>query len=370
MGSHFGHFGVDPVIGPRGLWCSNAATRPPPTAAPTRMPVIAVINRKGGSGKSTLATHLAAWCAHAGLRVMLGDVDRQQSSQHWLALRRAQPGVRRDDIVGWTVDPRNVLRPPAGVTHVVLDTPGGLGGFELARVVMSADAVLMPVCNSVFDRASAAQCHAELMALPRVASGRCTVAAVGMRLDARTRADEVLRAWAAALKLPFVGVLRETQVYVRCIEQGLTLFDLPAAQTQADRAQWHTILQWLGPLLQPVAATQPADALRARAAPVQAATAIGGPAAAAAHVAPATPDRHADAPGSPAAAALCGMTAAAPARTPPADDDVAVVGQQARPSAPSARPAKAARPEPAAIGARFGRLLESLPIPRFLQKVP
>ena len=54
------------------------------------MPVIAVVNRKGGSGKSTLATHLAAYCANAGIAVMLGDVDRQQSTQTWLRLREAR----------------------------------------------------------------------------------------------------------------------------------------------------------------------------------------------------------------------------------------------------------------------------------------
>jgi len=214
------------------------------------MPVIAVVNRKGGSGKSTLATHLAAWCAHAGIPVMLGDVDRQQSTQSWLRLREAQglPPAKAQ-LVGWAVDPKRVMRPPAGVNHVILDTPGGLHGFDLARVAMCADAILMPVCNSVFDRQSSAECHAELMTLPRISSGRCRVAAVGMRLDARTRAVEVLTAWAADRGIPFIGSLRETQTYVKCVEQGLTIFDLPAGQAQADRAQWQSILEWLEPVL-------------------------------------------------------------------------------------------------------------------------
>src|SRR5437763_11221430 len=97
------------------------------------MPVIAVINRKGGSGKSTLATHLAAWCATRGLPVMLGDVDKQQSTQTWLKLREARRLPQAAPIVGWTIDPRNVMRPPAGITRVILDTPGGLRGSELAR---------------------------------------------------------------------------------------------------------------------------------------------------------------------------------------------------------------------------------------------
>jgi chromosome partitioning protein len=215
------------------------------------MPVIAVINRKGGSGKSTLATHLAAYCATRGMPVMLGDVDRQQSTRTWLRRREKQQTPERSPIVSWAVDPRNVRRPPTGITRVVLDTPGGMRGLDLARVVMFADAILMPVCNSAFDRESAAECFAELMTLPRVASGRCKVAAVGMRLDARTKSAEVLQAWADQHKLPFIGVLRETQAYVRCIEQGLTLFDLPAAQVQGDMAQWQPILDWLAPVLNP-----------------------------------------------------------------------------------------------------------------------
>ena len=153
------------------------------------MPVIAVVNRKGGSGKSTFAAHVAAWCARQGHSVMLGDVDRQQSSRTWL--KRRDPAL--PSISAWAMDQKNMLCVPSGITHVVLDTPGGLHGFELARIVMFADAIVMPVCSSMFDRESATACHAELMTLPRVASGRCRLAVVGMRIDGRTHASEVLR---------------------------------------------------------------------------------------------------------------------------------------------------------------------------------
>lgn len=229
----------------------------PRASNPLQMPVIAVINRKGGSGKSTLATQLAGHCANTGLRTMLGDTDRQQSTQAWLRARAAQTLPKALPIVGWALDPKSVLRPPTGITHVVLDTPGGMRGFELAKVVSYADAVLMPVGPSLFDRSSAAECFEELKALPRVASGRCKVAAVGMRLDARTKADALLARWAESIELPFIGVLREAQAYVRCVEQGLTLFDLPASQVAADRVQWRSVLEWLDPVLHPVATAEP-----------------------------------------------------------------------------------------------------------------
>ena len=297
------------------------------------MPVVAVINRKGGSGKSTLATHLAAYCANSGMPVMLGDVDRQQSSQAWLRIRNKQQLPERSSILGWTVDPRNVLRPPPGIRHVVLDTPGGLRDFDLARVVMTADAILMPVCNSVFDRESAAACYAELMKLPRIASGRCQVAAVGMRLDARTKAPEVLAAWAAGLNLPFVGVLRETQAYVRCVERGLTLFDLPTAHVQADLAQWQPILQWLEPVLQRAPAPRKIEAAR----PVL----------------------------KPAALALTSRSSDEPIRTSAAQTSTAQTAlRQAKPQAP----VRAASPGRVGIAERFGKLLGALALPGFLQR--
>jgi chromosome partitioning protein len=212
------------------------------------MPVIAVVNPKGGSGKSTLATHLAGHGARLGLAVMLGDADRQKSTLVWLRRRAAEQAASKAPIVSWMVDAHRVLRPPANVTHVVLDTPAGLSGTDLQRAVMSADAVLMPVCDSAFDRDAVAHCWAELRVLPRVTSGRCRVAAVGMRIDTRTRDDNKLRTWAQGLELPFLGVLRDTKLYVRCIERGLTIFDLPEARTVADREQWQAILDWLDPL--------------------------------------------------------------------------------------------------------------------------
>ena len=211
------------------------------------MPVIAVINRKGGSGKSTLATHLAAYCAHAGQAVMLGDVDRQQSAQTWLKLRHAQ-AVGGRAITGWSLDGRNVFRAPSGTTHVILDTPGGLRGLELARVVMSCDAVLMPVAASVFDRESAAQCVAELRTLPRVSGGRCRIAAVGMRIGSKA-GRERLHAWAASHDVPLIGVLRDSPAYVEWAEAGLTLFDAPAAEHADEHADWRPLIDWLRPAL-------------------------------------------------------------------------------------------------------------------------
>jgi chromosome partitioning protein len=312
------------------------------------MSVIAVVNRKGGSGKSTLATHLAAWLAGQDLPTVLGDVDRQQSTHSWLRRRAQQPGVQRLRLVGWNVDPRNVVRPPTNSGHMVLDTPGGLRGFDLARVVMYADAILMPVCNSAFDRESAADCVAELRTLPRVASGRCRLAVVGMRIDARTRAEPVLRAWAEAQQVTYLGVLRDTQAYVRCIEDGLTLFDLPPAKVAPDMAQWRPILDWLAPLVQPEVTQAQAVVPAALAAAPRTER---GPSL----VAAAVPSRAA---GSPTGASPRAVTAAASTATTVA----------ARPSSAVVRALTAVTGGSQRGATPVGRLLDALAIPRFLQR--
>ena len=291
------------------------------------MPVVAVINRKGGSGKSTLATHLAGYCANAGAAVMLGDVDRQLSTQTWLRQRKTRQLSHTKEIIGWSIDPRSFVRPPAGVEHVIVDTPGGLRGFDLARVVMYADAILIPVCNSIFDRESATECLAELRALPRVATGRCKLAAVGMRLDARTKSAEVLRAWATSLNVPFIAVLRESQAYVRCIEKGLSVFDLPASQVQTDLAQWEPILDWLRPIMQPAQRTD--DMQR-------------------------TPPRIAATTSS----VVNGATTRERAQRPP--EPISPVRQHA-PNPPT---------RTAVAASTLRRLRDALPIPRFLQRTP
>ncbi|TAG48679.1 MAG: ParA family protein [Betaproteobacteria bacterium] len=222
------------------------------------MPTIAIVSRKGGSGKSTLATNLAAYFALQGISVTLGDLDHQQSMRAWLKRRPSAAPV----INAWVGNASGAARPPPGTTNLVLDTPGGLHGLELAKVAMIADAILIPVSGSLFDRESASDCWAELRQHPRVKSGRCAVATIGMRLDARTHAKEVTQDWAASVQLEFIACLRSTQLYVRAVENGLSIFDMPLSVTEADREQWRPIVAWLGERVFASAASAPAVLLR------------------------------------------------------------------------------------------------------------
>lgn len=203
------------------------------------MPVVVVANPKGGVGKSTLATNIAGYWASRGHAVMLGDIDRQQSSRLWLELR---PEAARP-IASWDVQAGFIVRPPRDITHVVLDTPAGLRGLQLSDALRQADRVLVPVQPSIFDIYATREFIDELMQ----ARGRNgpEVGLVGMRVDERTLAAEQLHRFTEQLGLPVLASLRPTQNYVHLAARGLTLFDLAPGRVQRDLAQWQDLCRWL-----------------------------------------------------------------------------------------------------------------------------
>ena len=203
------------------------------------MTVVVIANPKGGVGKTTLATNVAGFFASRGRAVMLGDADRQGSSQLWLGLR--PPAAR--PISSWDVGGDNLVKPPKGTTHVVLDTPGGLHGRRLGEVVKLADKIIVPLQPSVFDIFATRAFLDHLAEYRRI--GKVQVGIVGMRVDARTIAADQLQAFVAGLGFPVLGMVRDTQNYIHLAARGLSLFDVAPGRVDKDLAQWEGICSWL-----------------------------------------------------------------------------------------------------------------------------
>jgi chromosome partitioning protein len=203
------------------------------------MPVIVVANPKGGVGKTTLSTNLAGYLASRGHAVMLGDVDRQQSSRTWLGLRPT--GLPR--IATWQISHDEVVRPPKGTTHIVLDTPAGLHGKRLDEVMKLADKVLIPLQPSIFDIHATHAFIDELLAHRR--SEKVQTAVVGMRTREGTISTDQLRNFLDTVSVPLLGFLRDTQNYVHLAAHGLTLWDVASTRFQGDREQWAPIITWV-----------------------------------------------------------------------------------------------------------------------------
>jgi chromosome partitioning protein len=154
----------------------------------------------------------------------------------WLARRPASApaialwdaGVAREKIA--KLDPQ----------VMVIDSPAALQGEELKTLVKRADRIVVPVMTSAFDMEATAQFLDALQAL-----APSKVGLVGMRIDGRFKSAADLDEFLSEITLPVVTHLRNTQTYVQCAREGLSVFDLPRSRAEADWEQWAPLTDWL-----------------------------------------------------------------------------------------------------------------------------
>ncbi|MGB0513826.1 MAG: AAA family ATPase [Wenzhouxiangellaceae bacterium] len=204
------------------------------------MRTIAILNAKGGCGKTTVATNLAAALAWEGHQVALGDMDPQQSSADWGALRPAEyPEVIRLNSAD------GPIRAPADTDWLILDSAAGIHGPELGHLVRRAETVLIPVLPSPIDMRAAHRFLGHLFTLKPIAEGEAKVGLVANRVKPHTIIYRELRGFLGSFSAPVVGSLRDSMNYVRAFETGLSVSDLPPYLALQDWEDWAKILGWI-----------------------------------------------------------------------------------------------------------------------------
>jgi len=200
------------------------------------MKSILIANPKGGSGKTTLATNLAGYFASVGRQVLLADLDRQQSAAGWL--KRRPPHLP-------TIHNHMTRKQTVEADWMVIDSPAGLHGEKLTAAVKLAELVIVPVQPSAFDMMATGDFLRVLREVKAVRKEKSQVAMVGMRVDSRTRSAAELAEFLLAVEFPVLTYLRDTQLYVQCANEGVSLFDLPPSRAARDTEQWQPLLDWI-----------------------------------------------------------------------------------------------------------------------------
>ena len=202
---------------------------------------ILVVNPKGGAGKTTLSTNVAGYLAREGERVVIGDLDRQQSALAWLDFRAEHlPHISGFDARdGWDKGR------PKGSTALVIDAPAGIHGKGLSEALKQADKVLVPVQPSLFDMAATEEFLRLVVEEKAVRKQKTFVALVAMRVDPRTRTAAMLERFLSHFELPVLTYLRDTQIYPAAAAEGKTLFDLAPSRTRRELENWQPLVDWI-----------------------------------------------------------------------------------------------------------------------------
>jgi chromosome partitioning protein len=200
------------------------------------MKTILIANPKGGSGKSTLSVNIAGFLAKRGERVAILDLDRQQSSALWLSMR---------DIDLPNIDKLGNKKSDEEYDWLVIDSPAGLHGKNLAHTLKLASKIIVPIAPSLFDLHASREFLEHLAEEKAVRKQHCHIGIIGMRMSPRTKAAQALEHFLTTFDLPILAYLRETQVYVNAAFEGKSLFDLPPSLAERELEQWGFLQEWL-----------------------------------------------------------------------------------------------------------------------------
>jgi chromosome partitioning protein len=209
---------------------------------------IVVLNPKGGSGKTTLAVSLAAYFAANGRKSALMDFDPQGSALRWTHNR---PGERPyiHSVAAFQHDPRTTrsyqLRMPPDVRHLVVDTPAAMPAQRLSQFTRGAHAILVPVLASDMDIHAASRLISDLLLVAKVSRRMGRLGVIANRVRENTLAYRRLMRFLESLNIAVVGVLRDSQNYVRAVERGLGIHELPHSQALKDMEGWAPFIGWI-----------------------------------------------------------------------------------------------------------------------------
>ncbi len=202
------------------------------------MPQIFIANPKGGCGKTTLATQLAGYFADKKANVLLLDHDAQRSSHDWLQNRPAACSPIALEIFG------DSNSQPDADQLLIHDMPAACGIDDFMSQINPGDYLIIPVLPSPTDIKA---CLRFVMALYRFGflQKELSIGLVANRVKLRTVYFKTLESFLQRLQLPLIATLRDSQNYIRVMDAGLTIFDLPPSRSKTDRDQWQALLDWL-----------------------------------------------------------------------------------------------------------------------------
>jgi len=209
---------------------------------------IVIVNPKGGCGKTTLATNLASYYAKDGPIPAIMDCDMQGSTMSWLERRPATlPPIH--GIAAYKKSMQETrswqLRVPNDAINLIIDSPASLAHEDLREVTRDACSILVPVLPSAIDIHAASRCIADLLLVAKIDRRDRKLAVVANRTRKNTKSFKKLMRFLDSLSIPIIAVLRDSQTFVRAVEQGIGICEMQRHKVHKDLEQLEQIVEWL-----------------------------------------------------------------------------------------------------------------------------
>ncbi len=206
-----------------------------PPAPPMRR--ILVTNSKGGCGKSTLSSNIASAFANQGHVTALVDCDPQQTGSFWLS-RRPGDLATIHGVVGIDQPSRPMLdwlvRIPRGTERLVIDSPGGIASHRLNDLIERVDVIVIPLLPSSIDIHATTEFIKEIYLTTSFRNSNRRLIVVGNRVDKRNKYFHQLNRILRRLELEDVVHIPDSYIFLRCIDEGIGVMDIPPSPRYAE----------------------------------------------------------------------------------------------------------------------------------------
>ena len=209
---------------------------------------IVIVNPKGGCGKTTLATNLASYYAKKGPVPAVMDCDAQGSTISWIERRpKSLPIIHGIAAYKKSMQATRSwqLRVPNESTNLIIDSPAGINHEDLREMTRDACSVLVPVLPSSIDIHAASHCIADLLLVAKIDRRDRKLAVVANRTRKNTNSFEKLMRFLDSLEIPIIAVIRDSQNFVRAVEKGIGICEMPLHKVRRDLEQLELIVEWL-----------------------------------------------------------------------------------------------------------------------------
>jgi chromosome partitioning protein len=209
---------------------------------------IVVLNPKGGCGKTTLVTNLASYYAARGPMPAVMDCDPQGSTMRWIEKRPpSQPQIHGIAAYKKTMQATRSwqLRVPLETMNLIVDSPAGLTHENLREITRGASSILVPVLPSAIDIHAASRCIADLLLVAKIDRRDRKLAVVANRTRQNTRSFDKLMRFLDSLGIPIIGVLRDSQNFVRAAEEGIGVCEMQRHRVRKEMEQLDAVVRWL-----------------------------------------------------------------------------------------------------------------------------